>query len=50
MNKIVKTMIGMAGVAGAGIIGYAMMNKKIRKKADELKNTMIDEAKDIIKK
>lgn len=50
MNKIVKTMIGVAGVAGAGILGYSMMNKKIRKKADELKDTMIEEAKDIAKK
>ena len=50
MNKIVKTMVGVAGVAGAGIIGYSMMNKKIRKKTGELKDAMVEEAKDIVKK
>jgi len=50
MNKIVKTMVCMAGIGTAGVIGYTMMNKKVRKKAEELKDTMIEEAKDLAKK
>ena len=44
MNKIVKTVVCVVGMGAAGIISYSMMNKKIRKKADELKDTMIEEA------
>ncbi|MBO4600634.1 MAG: hypothetical protein J5634_00105 [Bacilli bacterium] len=50
MKKMMKVMAGMAGIATAGVIGYSLMNKKIRKKATELKDTMIEEAKDTLKK
>lgn len=50
MKKLLKVMAGTSIIAGAGIVTYSLMNKKIRKKADELKNTMIEEAKDMVKK
>lgn len=39
-----NALMWMAGLAGAGIAGYVMMNKKTRKKAEELFNSMMDEA------
>lgn len=50
MKKTLKVMAGAMGIGAAGVIGYSLMNKKIRKKADDLKDTMIDEAKNMIKK
>ena len=38
-----------AGIAGIGIAGYAMMNKKVRKKAEDLFCSMMDEADKTIK-
>ena len=37
MGKIAKTMIGVVGVASMGVLGYTLMNKRLKKKACELK-------------
>ena len=44
-----KSLMFMAGAATAGIASYIMMNKKTRKKAEELFNSMMDEADKTIK-
>ena len=38
-----------AGIAGVSIAGYMMLNKKTRKKAEELFVSMMDEADKAIK-
>ena len=50
MKKIVKTMLGITGLSAMGIIGYSIINKNVRKKAMDLKDTMLDEAQDMLKK
>lgn len=45
MGKISKTVLGVVGVASIGVLGYTLMNKKLRKKAIDLKDAMIDEVK-----
>jgi hypothetical protein len=43
-----KTMIIMAGVAGASLTAYVLVNKKTRKKAEKLFDSMMDEADNMI--
>ena len=49
MNKIVKTMFIASGVMASGIIGYSVLNKKLRKKMMDYKNTLTSEMKNIVK-
>ena len=44
-NILLTTM----GIASLGMVGYIMINKKTRKKAEELLESMIDEADKSIK-
>ena len=44
-----KVLMFMAGAFSAGIASYILMNKKTRKKAEDLFNSMIDEADKTIK-
>ena len=39
----------VAGLAGAGVISYIMINKKTRRKAEKLLDSMLDEADTKIK-
>lgn len=49
MNKILKVMGGIAVGSMACLIGYTMLNKKTRKKAEDLADTMLEEAKSMMK-
>lgn len=42
-------MMKAAGIATVGMIGYVMINKRTRKKAEELLESMVDEADKTIK-
>ena len=46
MKKAMGFIMGVAMVSGAT---YIMMNKKTRKKAEELADTMLNEAKEMMK-
>lgn len=49
MKKMLKIMGGVLGVSAVGITAYTIMNKKLRNKALDLKDTMVDEAKKMMK-
>ena len=49
MNKMLKVMGGIALGSMACIVGYTMLNKKTRRKAEDLADTMLNEAKSIMK-
>ena len=44
-----NALMWMIGLTGAGIAGYVMLNKNTRKKAEDLFNSMMDEADKTIK-
>lgn len=44
-----KNMMSIFGILGIGMAGYIMVNKRMRKQAEELFNTMIDEADKTLK-
>lgn len=49
MKKALKIMGGVAIGSMVGLIGYTMLNKKTRKKAEDLADTMLSEAKSMMK-
>jgi hypothetical protein len=49
MNKMLKVMGGIALGSMACIVGYTMLNKKTRRKAEDLADTMLNEAKSMMK-
>lgn len=49
MKKALKIMGGIAVGSMACLIGYTMLNKKTRKKAEDLADTMLSEAKSMMK-
>ena len=49
MKKMLKVMGGIAIGSMACLIGYTMLNKKTRKKAEDLADTMLSEAKSMMK-
>ena len=49
MKKAFKIMGGIAAGSAALVTCYMLMNKKTRKKAEDLANTMLDEAKTMMK-
>ena len=49
MKNAMKIMGGVLLVTTAGIACYTMLNKKTRKKASELADAMIEEAKSMMK-
>ena len=49
MKKAMKIMGGIVVGSMIGLIGYTMLNKKTRKKAEDLADTVISEAKSIVK-
>jgi hypothetical protein len=50
MKKAMKVMLGVGAVAAAGAATYTMLNKKTRKKAEDLADTMVKEAKSMLKR
>lgn len=49
MKKMLKIMGGVAIGSMACLVGYTMLNRKTRKKAEDLANTMLSEAKSMMK-
>jgi len=49
MKKMLKVIGGVAIGSMACLVGYAMLNKKTRKKAEDLADTMLSEAKSMMK-
>lgn len=49
MKKALKIMGGIVVGSMACLIGYTMLNKKTRKKAEDLADTMLEEAKSMMK-
>lgn len=49
MKKALKVMGGIMLGSMACLVGYTMINKKTRKKAEDLADTMLDEAKSMMK-
>lgn len=49
MKTAFKVMGGIVVGSMIGLVGYTMLNKKTRKKAEDLANTMISEAKSMMK-
>ena len=49
MKKMLKVISGIAVGSMACLIGYTMLNKKTRKKAEDLADTMLSEAKSMMK-
>lgn len=49
MKKMLKVMSGIAIGSMIGLVGYAMLNRKTRKKAEDLADTMLSEAKSMMK-
>ena len=49
VKKAMKIMGGIVVGSMIGLIGYTMLNKKTRKKAEDLADTMISEAKAMVK-
>ena len=49
MKKVLKVMGGIALGSMIGLLGYTMLNKKTRKKAEDLADTMLSEAKSMMK-
>ena len=43
LKKITYTMI-TAGILAAGVVGYCLMNKDTKKKADKLLSTVMNDA------
>lgn len=49
MKNAIKIMAGSIIAVSAGIISYTLINKKTRKKAEDLTSTMYNEMKNMIK-
>ena len=49
MKKTLKVMGGIAAGSMIGLLCYTMLNKKTRKKAEDLADTMLEEAKNMVK-
>jgi hypothetical protein len=49
MKTAMKIMGGVLIATSAGLVCYTMLNKKTRKKASELADAMIEEAKAMMK-
>jgi hypothetical protein len=49
MKKALKVVGGVMIGSMACLIGYTMLNKKTRKQAEKLADTMLDEAKSMVK-
>lgn len=50
MKKMMCCVTSVAVASMAGLAAYALMNKDTKKKADELLNTMMDDAASAMKK
>jgi len=50
MKKIMTVIGTTAGVMAAGIAAYTIFNKKMRRKAEDYIDTMVEETKSMIKK